>query len=102
MTNRLIVITETATSAVRRIRAITSVLLLFVLSSSALGDYLWPLPYGNDLTSIFGSARNRRYHAGIDVRTGGVDGKEVLAPADGYLMRVRTSYFGYGKALYLR
>ncbi len=63
--------------------------------------YLWPLPFTKELTSIFGDFRARRYHVGIDVRTGGEIGKPVVAPADGYISRVRTSYFGYGKALHL-
>ncbi len=69
--------------------------------SSFAEPYLWPLPFTKELTSIFGDFRARRYHVGIDVRTGGEIGKAVVAPADGYISRVRTSYFGYGKALHL-
>ncbi len=77
-------------------------LLLLCNSSAALADYLWPLPFGNELTSIFGDYRTRRYHLGIDMRTGGDIGKTVIAPADGYIMRVRTGYFGYGKVIYFK
>lgn len=76
--------------------------LLICSSSVALADYLWPLPFGNELTSIFGDYRTRRYHLGIDMRTGGEIGKTVVAPADGYIMRVRTGYFGYGKVVYYK
>lgn len=76
--------------------------LLVCSSSSALGDYLWPLPFGNELTSIFGDYRTRRYHVGIDMRTGGEIGKKVVAPEDGYVMRVRTGYYGYGKVIYYK
>lgn len=77
--------------------------LLFLGSSGvAVADYLWPLPFGNELTSIFGDYRTRRYHVGIDVRTGGEIGKTVIAPTDGYVSRLRTGYFGYGKVIYFR
>ncbi len=74
------------------------VLLFFAAPLSA--DYLWPLPYGKDLSSSFGDWRARHYHAGLDVRTGGAVGRPVIAPADGCVMRLSTSYYGYGKALY--
>ncbi|MBK7092036.1 MAG: M23 family metallopeptidase [bacterium] len=77
-------------------------LLLLCNSSAAFADYLWPLPFGNELTSIFGDYRTRRYHVGIDMRTGGEIGKTVVAPEDGYVMRVRTGYFGYGKVIYYK
>lgn len=75
---------------------------LLCSSSVAVAEYLWPLPFGNELTSIFGDYRTRRYHLGIDMRTGGEIGKTVVAPADGYIMRVRTGYFGYGKVIYFK
>lgn len=77
-------------------------LLLVCNSSVAFADYLWPLPFGNELTSIFGDYRTRRYHVGIDMRTGGEIGKTVVAPDDGYVMRVRTIYYGYGKVIYFK
>jgi len=85
-------------------KTILLILLLLGLAAAANAatKYLWPLPYGRELTSIFGSSRTRRYHAGVDIRTGGVIGKKVVAPADGYIIRVRASYYGYGKAIYLR
>lgn len=80
-------------------------ILLFTLaamSSTTFASYLWPLPYGNELTSIFGDWRTRHYHVGLDIRTGGGIGLPVVAPADGYVMRLSTSYYGYGKALYFK
>ncbi len=82
--------------------ALLLVLLVTQAAQLTAADYLWPLPFGKELTSIFGDYRNRRYHVGIDVRTGGEIGKVVVAPLDGYISRVRTSYFGYGKALHLK
>ncbi len=82
-----------------RLRVLLTILGLFCGNNVGLADYLWPLPFGNELTSIFGDYRTRRYHVGIDIRTGGEVGKPVVAPSDGYIMRVRTGYFGYGKAI---
>lgn len=39
---------------------------------------------------------------GVDIRTGGKEGERVYAPEDGYIFRIKTSYTGYGKGLYLR
>lgn len=85
--------------------AIRTAALAIMMAASALAapaePYLWPLPFSRELTSIFGDFRTRRYHLGIDMRTGGEIGKVVVAPMDGYISRVRTSYFGYGKSLHL-
>ncbi|MGB5106832.1 MAG: M23 family metallopeptidase [Candidatus Zixiibacteriota bacterium] len=86
----------------RKFTFVVSILLALLSCPAAFADYLWPLPFGNELTSIFGDYRNRRYHVGIDMRTGGEIGKTVVAPMDGYVMRVRTGYFGYGKAIYFK
>lgn len=60
----------------------------------------WPLKGQIDLASGFGDFRQDRFHAGLDLRTGGVIGAHVFAPVDGYVSRVRLSYYGYGKGLY--
>ena len=39
---------------------------------------------------------------GVDIRTGGKEGERVFAPEDGYIYRIKTSYSGYGKGLYLQ
>ncbi|MFQ6009391.1 MAG: M23 family metallopeptidase, partial [Candidatus Zixiibacteriota bacterium] len=54
------------------------------------------------MSSGFGDFRQDHFHFGVDLRTGGAIGKRVLSPVDGYVMRVRTSYRGYGKALYIK
>ena len=51
---------------------------------------------------MFADKRPGRYHAGIDLRTGGEEGWRVVAVGDGYVMRAITSYTGYGRALYLK
>jgi len=39
---------------------------------------------------------------GLDIKTNGKIGQEILAVEDGYISRVRSDYNGYGKALYQR
>jgi len=63
--------------------------------------YVWPLDLPQAVTSSFGEYRSGRFHAGLDLRTGGV-GHEVRAPYGGSVSRVRCSPWGYGKAVYLK
>ncbi len=65
-------------------------------------DYHWPMEAPPALTSSFGEYRPRRFHAGIDFKTWGKEGYPVLAVDDGYVWRVRTSPWGYGKVVYIR
>lgn len=78
-------------------------LLLSIGASVAAAEepYRWPLDLPRVLTSSFGEYRPGRFHAGIDLRTGGV-GIPVYAAADGYVSRLRCSPYGYGKAVYLK
>jgi hypothetical protein len=62
----------------------------------------WPLRGDIDLASGFGDYRDGRFHAGLDLRTGGAVGVPVYSPVDGCVWRIKTSYVGYGKALYIR
>ncbi|MCX6835275.1 MAG: M23 family metallopeptidase, partial [candidate division Zixibacteria bacterium] len=56
-----------------------------------------------DLSSGYGDYRSGgRFHVGLDLRTGGQIGAKVLSPVDGYVWRIRVSYSGYGKGLYLK
>ena len=49
----------------------------------------------------FGEMRPNHFHSGIDFKTDGVEGKSVVAVADGYVSRVSQSPTGYGLALYV-
>lgn len=79
-----------------------------ILSSMSLsaedfsGSYAWPLKLQKQFSSGFGDTRPGRFHMGVDIRTGGQEGAKVFAPEDGYIFRIKTSYGGYGKGLYLR
>ena len=65
-------------------------------------DYFRP-PLGTPLylSGTFGELRSNHFHSGIDIKTGGVEGKNVYAVADGYVSRIKISTGGYGKALYI-
>ncbi len=68
----------------------------------AVKPYIWPLTYKGCLTSSFAEYRRNHFHAGIDLATGGKTGFKVRAIAGGEVYRVRTSPYGYGKAIYLK
>ncbi len=53
------------------------------------------------LSGNFGELRNNHFHAGIDFKTQGVEGKSVHAVEDGYISRISVSPWGYGNALYI-
>lgn len=65
-------------------------------------DYLWPVKLGKAITSNFAEVRPRRFHSGIDIRTDGSTGHEIVAIEAGYVWRVKVSSNGYGKVLYLK
>jgi hypothetical protein len=73
----------------------------FIISIFIIGAS-WPLEEKYGLTSSFCEWREGHLHAGIDLPTGSEIGKRVRSVSDGWVMRVRTSPFGYGKALYIR
>ena len=54
------------------------------------------------LSGTFGELRGNHFHAGLDIRTGGVEGKKVKAVAQGFVTRIKVSTRGYGKAIYIR
>jgi len=54
------------------------------------------------LSANFGELRSDHFHSGLDIKTQGVIGKEVVATASGYIYRISISPGGFGRALYLR
>lgn len=60
-----------------------------------------PVDFDVFLSGTFGELRSNHFHSGIDIRTGGVEGKHILATADGYISRINLSTKGYGNALYI-
>ncbi|HET6244993.1 MAG: M23 family metallopeptidase [Bacteroidetes bacterium] len=53
------------------------------------------------LSGNFGELRSNHFHAGLDMKTEGVEGKKIYAVADGYVSRIKISPWGYGKVLYI-
>ena len=65
-------------------------------------DYIFPVEQDSRLFSAnFGELRPGHFHAGVDIKTDGVEGRPLVAVADGYLSRMVVSAGGYGRALYL-
>jgi len=53
------------------------------------------------LSGTFGELRSNHFHSGIDIKTQGAEGKNVIAIADGWVSRIKISEGGYGKAIYI-
>lgn len=65
-------------------------------------DYIYPVEGVAGLYSAnFGEMRPGHFHAGIDIKTDGVEGKPLVAVADGYVSRLSIAPGGYGRAIYL-
>ncbi len=84
----------------------TFVLLLGLLSSGLVAQerfpqYRNPLDIPIYLSATFAEIRPNHVHAGIDIKTQGVEGKKVYAVADGYVSRIGVSPYGYGNVLYV-
>ncbi|NLN30449.1 MAG: M23 family metallopeptidase [Bacteroidales bacterium] len=85
-------------------------ILVFLLLLSGLSDnppkdkksFISPVRIPLSLSANFAELRADHFHSGIDIRTQGVIGKEVVAAADGYIYRISVAPGGFGKALYLR
>ena len=88
-----------------KIRAFFAVLLCFVATSlwaqTNFPQYGSPLDIPIYLSATFGETRPNHIHAGLDIKTQGVEGKKVYAVADGYVSRIGVSPFGYGNVLYI-
>ena len=84
------------------------ILIIFLLLTGCLFSQTESFPqYPNPvkipvyLSATFAEVRTNAFHAGVDIRTQGVEGKEVFAVADGYVSRIGVSPYGYGKVLYI-
>jgi hypothetical protein len=64
--------------------------------------FISPLRIAPFLSSNFGELRVDHFHSGLDIKTQGVTGKEVVAAADGFIYRISVSPGGFGRALYIR
>lgn len=86
------------------IRSVFLFLLLYNFSATVLSQefkVLNPLPIEPSLSGNYGELRSNHFHGGLDLKTGGQQGVEVLAAGDGYVSRIKISPYGYGKAVYI-
>lgn len=60
-----------------------------------------PLKIPVILSGTFGELRSNHFHSGIDIKTQGIQGLPIYAPADGYISRIKVAQYGFGKALYI-
>lgn len=75
---------------------------LFVVSQDkCYPRYASPMDIPISLSGTFAELRASSFHAGVDIRTQGVEGKKVYAIGDGYVSRVAVSPYGYGSVLYI-
>lgn len=63
--------------------------------------YQSPVAYEISLAGNFGEPRPNHFHGGIDVKTGGIEGKAIYSVADGYVSRVTVGLLGFGNAVYV-
>lgn len=75
--------------------------LIFAQKSRTDAGFRSPVNYPITLSGAFAEIRRNHFHSGIDIRTGGAEGKPIYAIADGYVSRVNISAVGFGKALYI-
>jgi hypothetical protein len=85
------------------------ILIISILYFSTLYDkpkdktiFISPVKIPLLLSSNFGELRIDHFHSGLDIKTQGVTGKEVVSAASGYIYRISVSPGGFGKALYVR
>lgn len=86
---------------------ITFLLSLFTVSTPSDNPkerslFISPVKIPLALSANFGELRIDHFHSGVDIKTQGVAGKEIVAAASGYVYRISISPGGFGKALYLR
>jgi murein DD-endopeptidase MepM/ murein hydrolase activator NlpD len=97
---------EFTTLAQIRFRMKKCYLLFFFISHLVFAQYpkdyfRSPLDIPLNLSGTFGELRSNHFHSGIDIRTNNIEGLPVYAAADGMIVRIKVSPFGYGKALYI-
>ena len=83
---------------------IFSLLLLHVSNDNKKNNttFISPVKIPLALSANFGELRIDHFHSGLDIKTQGVTGKEVVATASGYIYRISVSPGGFGKALYIK
>jgi len=60
-----------------------------------------PLDIPLILAGNFAELRSNHFHSGLDIKTDNHEGLNVYSVGDGYVSRIKVSFFGYGKAIYI-
>ena len=60
-----------------------------------------PVNYEIALAGNFGEPRPNHFHGGVDIKTGGVEGKPIFSIGDGYISHVSVGIGGFGNAVYV-
>lgn len=87
---------------------------IFLLIVSLFALYIIPnaqnhnhYNFGNPLeirplyAANFGELRTNHFHMGLDFKTKGIEGLNILSVEDGYVSRIKVSSYGYGKVIYI-
>ena len=78
------------------------IIIIILINKNVLSqEYNSPVDFKMLLSGTFGELRNNHFHAGIDIKTEGVEGQKIRAIADGYISRIKVSSWGYGKVIYI-
>ncbi len=70
------------------------------LNAQHKNGWIFPLKQAARLTGNYGELRPNHFHSGLDLAAGS-ENVPVVAIADGYLFRVKSSTYGYGNAIHI-
>ncbi|MEZ4685241.1 MAG: M23 family metallopeptidase [Bacteroidia bacterium] len=82
-----------------------TIVIIILTSGSAFNpppQFIYPMEGYYALAGTFGELRTDHFHGGIDIKTNRRIGVPIRAVADGYVYRIKTQTYGFGKAAYLR
>ncbi len=74
---------------------------IFSQSNYPTDEFCPPLDIKLYLSGSFAELRSNHFHSGVDIRTQGVEGKNIISIYDGYVSRIKISPWGFGNALYI-
>lgn len=78
-----------------------SILLCGLFCTAQESEYANPLDGELILSGNFGEVRGSHFHSGLDLKTGGSEGRSVYSIADGHISRIVVSPTGFGRAIYI-
>lgn len=82
--------------------------LILLISQLSFSQAEYPQDYFRDpldiplvLAGNFAELRSNHFHSGLDIKTQNQEGLNVYTAAQGYISRIKISFYGYGKAVYI-